>query len=251
MPRVFAGRSGPVYATAGKELRYMRRDPRFRSQAVGLAIALAALGFGAGRFLLGTEYAPFLATVIAWMVASTGFNLFGMDDRSFWAYVVSGVDLRQILAGKNLALALIGVPGGEPRRRDSGHCWSETSRTCSSAILASIAVLAVWHGVGNITSVLGAFPMPESNLFGSRNASAGGGGGGNRRDPGGRSPDRPGGSRGRVAGGVARCLAGPDRALSSPLTLGWLAYRLSLKIAGGILETRAPRILEVLDKPPV
>ena len=73
-------------------------------------IALAALGFGAGRFLLGTEYAPFLGTVIAWMVASTGFNLFGMDDRSFWAYVVSGVDLRRILAGKNLALALIGVP---------------------------------------------------------------------------------------------------------------------------------------------
>ena len=30
VPRVFGGRSGPVYVTAGKELRYMRRDPRFR-----------------------------------------------------------------------------------------------------------------------------------------------------------------------------------------------------------------------------
>ena len=32
---------------------------------------LAAIGFGGGRFLLGTEYAPFLAAVIAWMVATT------------------------------------------------------------------------------------------------------------------------------------------------------------------------------------
>ena len=249
VPRVFRGRSGPVFATAGKELRYMRRDPRFRSQAVGLTIAMAALGFGAGSFLIGTEYAPFLATVIAWMVASTGFNLFGMDDRSFWAYVVSGVDLRQILAGKNLALALIGVPAvsfvaalGSLLTGDFSHLLS--------AILASVAVLAVWHGVGNVTSVLGAFPMPESNLFGSRNASV-------------------------AAGAVAIVGVLVAGALTVPLvavvglplillgawqgligsvgalTLGWLAYRLSLNIAGGILDSRAQRLLEVLDKPTV
>ena len=92
--------------------------------------------------------------------------------------------------------------------------------------------------------------MPESNLFGSRNASV-------------------------AAGAVAIVGVLAAGALSIPLaaavglpvvllgawqglagsvvavTLGWLAYRLSLNIAGGILDTRAQRLLEVLDKPPV
>lgn len=249
VPRVFAGKSGPVYATAGKELRYMRRDPRFRSQAVGLAIALAALGFGAGRFLLGTEYAPFLATVIAWMVASTGFNLFGMDDRSFWAYVVSGVDLRQILAGKNLALALIGIPAVSLVAVTGSLLVADFSHLLS-AILASIAVLAVWHGVGNITSVLGAYPMPESNLFGSRNASLAAGAvaiagilvAGALTVPLAAAVGLPAVLLGAWQGLIGSVVA---------LILGLVAYRLSLKIAGGILETRGPRILELLDKPPV
>lgn len=249
VPRVFAGRSGPVYATAGKELRYMRRDPRFRSQAVGLAIGLAALGFGVGRFLIGTEYAPFLATVIAWMVASTGFNLFGMDDRSFWAYVVSGVDLRQILAGKNLALALIGVPAVSLVALIGSFLTGDFSHLLS-AILASIAVLAVWHGVGNVTSVLGAFPMPESNLFGSRNASVAAGAvaivgvlaAGALTVP------------LAVAVGLPAVLLGSWQGLAGSVAaaiIGWLLYRLSLNVAGGILDSRTQRLLEILDKAPV
>ncbi len=249
VPRVFRGRSGPVYVTAGKELRYMRRDPRFRSQAVGLVIALAALGFGAGRFLLGTEYAPFLATVIAWMVASTGFNLFGMDDRSFWAYVVSGVDLRRILAGKNLALALIGVPAVGFVAVLMSLVAGEFAHLLA-AILAALAVLAVWLGVGNVTSVLGAFPMPESNLFGSRNASAAAGAvaiagvlaAGALTVP------------VAAAVGVPAVMLGPWQGLVGAVVavaLGWLAYRLSLNVAGGLLDSRAQKMLDTLDKPPV
>jgi ABC-2 type transport system permease protein len=249
VPRIFRGRSGPVYVTAGKELRYMRRDPRFRSQAVGLVLALAALGFGAGQFLLGTEYAPFLATVIAWMVASTGFNLFGMDDRSFWAYVVSGVDLRRILAGKNLALALIGVPAVGLVAVLMSSVAGEFSHL-ASAILAGLSVLALWLGVGNVTSVLGAFPMPESNLFGSRNASAAAGAvaivgvlaAGALTVP------------VAAAVGLPAVLLGPSQGLIGALgalALGWLAYRLSLNVAGGLLDSRAQKLLEVLDKPPV
>jgi ABC-2 type transport system permease protein len=249
VPRVFTGRSGPVYVTAGKELRYMRRDPRFRSQAVGLVIALAALGFGAGRFLIGTEYAPFLATVIAWMVASTGFNLFGMDDRSFWAYVVSGVDLRRILAGKNLALALIGVPALILVALLTSLIGGEFSHL-ATAIVTGLAVLAVWLGVGNVTSVMGAFPMPESNLFGSRSGSAAAGAvaivgvlaAGALTVP------------VAAAVGLPAVLLGPWQGLVGALVaaaLGWLAYRLSLNIAGGLLESRAQKMLDTLDKPPV
>lgn len=249
VPRVFKGRSGPVYATAGKELRYMRRDPRFRSQAVGLVIAMAALGFGAGRFLIGTEYAPFLATVIAWMVASTGFNLFGMDDRSFWAYAVSGVDLRRILAGKNLALALIGVPAIGLVALATSLVIQDLSHLVT-AVLAALAVLAVWLGVGNVTSVLGAFPMPESNLFGSRSTSVAAGAvaiagvlaAGTLTVP------------VAAAVGLPAVLLGPWQGLVGAMVaagLGWLAYRLSLNIAGGLLESRAEQMLDVLDKPPV
>ncbi|HUP14878.1 MAG TPA: hypothetical protein VM848_02320 [Acidimicrobiia bacterium] len=249
VPRVFRGRTGPVYVTAGKELRYMRRDPRFRSQAVGLVIALAALGFGGGRFLLGTEYAPFLATVIAWMVASTGFNLFGMDDRSFWAYVVSGVDLRRILAGKNLALALIGVPAVAFVAVLMSLVAGEFAHL-ATAMLSSLAVLAIWLGVGNVTSVLGAFPMPESNLFGSRNASVAAGAvailgvlaAGALTVP------------VAAAVGVPAVVLGPWQGLVGAfvaVALGWLAYRLSLNVAGGLLDSRAQQLLEVLDKPPV
>jgi ABC-2 type transport system permease protein len=249
VPRIFRGRSGPVYVTAGKELRYMRRDPRFRSQAVGLVIALAAVGFGGGRFLLGTEYAPFLATVIAWMVASTGFNLFGMDDRSFWAYVVSGVDLRRILAGKNLALALIGVPAVGIVAVLMSLLAGEFAHLLT-AILSSLAVLAVWLGVGNVTSVLGAFPMPESNLFGSRNASAAAGAvailgvvaAGALTVPVAAAVGLPAAFLGPWQGLVGACVAG---------ALGWLAYRLSLNVAGGLLESRAEKLLEALDKAPV
>ena len=249
VPRIFRGRSGPSYATAGKEFRYMRRDPRFRSQAVGLVIALAALGFGGGRFLIGTEYAPFLSTVIAWMVASTGFNLFGMDDRSFWAYLVSGVELRRVLAGKNLALAVIGVPAVALVSLLLSLVAADASHL-ATAILSALAVLAVWLGVGNVTSVMGAFPIPESNLFGSRNASAAAG---------------AVAVIGVLAAGVLTApvaaavglpvvLLGPWQGLVGALgaaVFGWFAYRLSLRIAGGLLDDRAQRLLEALDKPPV
>ena len=249
VPRIFHGRTGPAYATAGKELRYMRRDPRFRSQAVGLVIGLAAIGFGLGRFLLGTEYAPFLAIVIAWMVATTGFNLFGMDDRSFWAYVVSGVDLRRILAGKNLALALIGVPAVGAVAISFATLAGEVDHL-ATAILAALAVLALWVGVGNVTSVMGAFPMPESNLFGSRNASMAAGAAAIVGVLAAGALPLPI----AAAVGLPVVLLGPWQGLIGALVavvLGWLAYRLSLKMAGGLLETRAQKLLDILDKPAI
>ena len=100
-----------------------------------------------------------------------------------------------------------------------------------------------------MTSVMGAFPMPESNLFGSRNASAAAGAvaivgvlaAGALTVP------------VAAAVGLPAVMLGPWQGLVGALVaagLGWLAYRLSLKIAGGLLDSRAQRLLEVLDKPP-
>jgi len=250
VPRLLSRWPGPQAAIAGKELRYLRRDPRFRSQAVGLAVALAALGLGAGRMLFGTEYSPFLAVIVAWMAASTtGFNQFGFDDHSFWGYLVTGVDLRRVLLGKNLAVVLVGLPGLILVAAVSAVLVAD-ARHLPSAVLAGAAVLAVWLAVGNVVSVLGAYPLPESNLFGSRNVS---------------------GSAlfaslgGLLAAGVISLpvaalvvvpllIWGTWQALVGAMLaviIGLLIHRLSLRVAGALLENRALRLLEVLDRPPV
>ncbi|HSL27111.1 MAG TPA: hypothetical protein VLA54_12595 [Acidimicrobiia bacterium] len=240
---------GPAAGTGGKELRYLRRDPRFRAQAVGIVITMALLGYGVGRALLGTAYAPFLAAVVAWMVATTGFNIFGMDDRSFWAYLVTGVDLRRVLIGKNLAFGLIGAPLLILVAVVLAVLSGQFAHLLS-AILAGIAVLLVWLGVGNVTSVLGAFPMPETNLFGSRNTSGvaaltallGIMAAGALTVPIAAAVGLPAVLIGAGAGTLGAIAA---------LGLGWLIYRLSLRMAGGLLASRSMRMLEVLDKPPV
>jgi hypothetical protein len=40
-----------------------------------------------------------------------------------------------------------------------------------AGLLAGLAVSAVFTAAGNVTSILGAYPLPESNFFGSRNVS--------------------------------------------------------------------------------
>lgn len=226
----------------------MRRDPRFRSQAIGFALTVALLGLGAGRFLVGTEYGPFLAVAVGWVAATlTGFNQFGLDDRSFWGYVVTGVDLRRVLEGKNLTIALLGAPAIAALALAAGLLAGDL-RHVPAAVLAALAVLAIWLAVGNVVSILGAFPLPESNLFGHRNVS---------------------GSTflASIAGLlVAGVLTAPVVvSVVVPLVawgwwqgwlgagvgagVGWLLYRLSLAVSAGLLDSRTPRLLEILDHP--
>lgn len=49
--------------------------------------------------------------------------------------------------------------------------WGGDFSYLLAAIFASTAVLLVAMTVGNITSVYGAFPIPESNPFGNRGFS--------------------------------------------------------------------------------
>ncbi len=248
VPRLFRSLRPSLGAMVGKEFRSMRRDPRFRSQAIGFALTVALLGLGAGRFLVGTEYGPFLAVAVGWVAATlTGFNQFGLDDRSFWGYVVTGVDLRRVLEGKNLTIALLGAPAIAALALAAGLLAGDL-RHVPAAVLAALAVLAIWLAVGNVVSILGAFPLPESNLFGHRNVS---------------------GSTflASIAGLlVAGVLTAPVVvSVVVPLVawgwwqgwlgagvgagVGWLLYRLSLAVSAGLLDSRTPRLLEILDHP--
>ena len=250
VPQLLRTFPSPVAAMVGKEFRVLRRDPRFRSQALGLAVALAALGFGIGRLVLGTEYAPFLVVILAWMAATvTGFNQFGMDDRSFWAYLVNGVDLRRVLEGKNLTVAILAFPAMVVLAVTAGLLVGDL-RHVPAAIFTAWSVLAIWLAVGNIVSVLGAYPLPESNVFGSRNvsgttllaslvglAAAA-------------AVSAPAGAVvvvALIAGGWWQGMVGAMIAAMA----AWFLHRLSLRMAEGLLDSRRERLLELLDRPPV
>jgi ABC-2 type transport system permease protein len=240
-------RLSPVVATAAKELKGIRRDPRMRSQFIGTGVAMVAVLLGAGRFVIRTGFAPLLAIVGGWVaVSGTGFNQFGMDDRSFWAYLVSGVDLRKVLAGKNLALLALGAPIAIVLGV-AGAALTGAFHLLPVAFLGAGAVMAVWLAVGCNASVLGPFPLPESNMFGSRNL--------------------PGSAFTASIGGIVAA-GGLTLPVALLIGLPWLAagewaalagavvafaygvviYRLGLKVAGDQVTARSQRMLEVLDK---
>ncbi|MCA1736344.1 MAG: hypothetical protein LC739_09570 [Actinobacteria bacterium] len=238
--------SPQVTAVASKELRGLKRDPRLRSQFIGLGVALLVLAAGIGRQLLGTEFAPLVAVAGAFIgVNATGFNLLGMDNGSFWAYLASGVSWRAVMVGKNLAILIV-AGAVSLVMAILGWFFGGNLLTFLVAVITSASVALMWISVGNNVSVLGAFAMPESNLFGSRNL--------------------PGGvflpsivglmTAGALTAPVAALIAlpwiwqGPAAALVGAivaLVFAVVIYRVSLMIATSQIDSRAPKLLEVLD----
>ncbi|MGA7272595.1 MAG: hypothetical protein WB239_16095, partial [Acidimicrobiia bacterium] len=158
--------SGPVRVAAAKEWRYLRRDPRLRAQILGSVASICILGFVGVNFLTG-PYAPFLAVAAAW-VAVTALvpNQFGPDGGSFWAYVVSPTDVAVVLAGKNALWALSGAAVALAAGI-LGAVLGGTAAYLPAALMASMTVLLVWMAVGNLTSIFGAFPLPERQVMSS------------------------------------------------------------------------------------
>jgi ABC-2 type transport system permease protein len=233
-------------AVAAKEVRGLRRDPRLRAQFIGLGFALLVVATGVGRQLLGTEFAPLVAVAGAFIgVNATGFNLLGMDNGSFWAYVAAGVPWRSVMIGKNLAILI--VSGTVTLALSTaGFILGGNLTTFLVALIASAAISLIWLAVGNNVSVLGAFAMPESNLFGSRTL------------PGGAFLPSIVGlmTAGALTIPVAGLIAlpwlwrGPLAALVGALVAAGFAlliYRFSLQLAAGQIEERTPRLLEILD----
>ncbi len=232
-------------ATASKELLGFRRDPRLRMQLVGVLIAMIVFGFGAARALLGTEFSPLLTVMVAFLgVSITGFNLFGVDAGSMWAYVSSGASYRQVLVGKNLAVALITVPllvlvalvGSL-----TGGTWATTL----VALMAGLALALIWTGVGNNVSVHGAFPLPEGNVFTSPQGSA------MLSSMVAMMVASALTGPAALAIGLTWFLAGPEWSLIpavASLIYGVVIYRVGLGLAVTELEGRAMRLLEKLDR---
>lgn len=164
-------RSGPTAAMVAKELRYVFRDNRVRSQLLGSAVPVVVIAFLSANSLDGGAYTPFLAAAVAFLLVFTILgNQFGMDGGSFWGYVVAPLPLAHVVKGKNLGWSLI-VAGPVLLIALGLAVWVGDFSYLLAALFASASVLLVALSVGNVTSIYGAFPIPESNPFGNRGFS--------------------------------------------------------------------------------
>ena len=162
---------GPVGGLAGKELRYLVRDNRVRSQLIGSLVPVVAIAFVSRGGIGDSEFAPFLATGIAFLIVlGVLANQFGFDGGSFWAYVVSPAPLASVVKGKNLGWSMVALPPVIVGALALG-AWSGDFSYVGAAVLAGVGVLLVAIAIGNFTSIYGAYRIPETNLFGSRGAS--------------------------------------------------------------------------------
>lgn len=164
--------SPPVRVAAAKELRYLRRDPRVRAQLLGSFVTVMVFGFLATS-LFDTPLVSFLAVLATWAVIAAAVpNQFGVDGGSFWTYVASPTDLAVVLAGKNAAWALVAAPVAVVVGA-VGSLVGGSLAHLSTALVVSVIVFFVWTAVGNFTSVYGAFPLPERQLFGTNTGGSG------------------------------------------------------------------------------
>jgi len=166
--RTAAGRrpllSGRAGAVAAKDLRYAWRDPRRKTAWVSalllgaiVPIASAASGTSLHR---GTV---FVVCSVAALAGLQSFNAIGLDGAATWVNLtttVSPADPVADLAGKNLAVALVGVPAlvavGLTLAALTGG-W----RLLPLALATAGCLLGVALGVGNVLSVRAPYAVPE------------------------------------------------------------------------------------------
>jgi len=159
-----------IGAVAAREFKSLRRDARVRSQLVGGGISLVVVGGTMVGTARESAYLPFAGPVVGFMmVAAVVPNQFGFDGGSMWAWMVNTPAIRSIMMGKNLGWAWVGaIPATAAA---VGGAMLGGAAYLVPALGATVATLAVWLAVGNLTSVYGPIPMPEGTLFGNRNVT--------------------------------------------------------------------------------
>lgn len=155
---------GPLAAVVTKELKYIRREPRYRVgwvSAIALTVILAFSLTRGGTGGSGTAIA--LASIAAGMITLQSVNAFGIDGRSIWMNAVASGDERGLatdLAGRHLASALIAVPLIAVIATGAALFTGHPS-AIPPALLAGWGVLGIGLGVGSVTSVVLPYTVPE------------------------------------------------------------------------------------------
>ncbi|GAA2319992.1 hypothetical protein GCM10010149_85950 [Nonomuraea roseoviolacea subsp. roseoviolacea] len=157
---------GPLAAVVAKELKYLRREPRFRVLWFSAIAVSGVIAFSLGSDSPGGD-GPWLPVVVtsmaAVMIALQSGNLFGIDGPSLWMNVMaigSEEGFRTDLAGRHLAGAIAATPlllvVAVAASLFTGHPGA-----IPLAFLAAWGALGVGLGVGTVTSVVIPYTVPE------------------------------------------------------------------------------------------
>lgn len=181
-PRIWGSRA---LTTAGRELRYYRRDPRRKQQLVSLAmpvfmvtassLPLAHLAARPGASTALPAWPAIVAGMIGGLVGSA--NQFGLDGSALWLHLsvtARWQDLRADIAGKSLAGALISVPVFACVYLVVG-IWTRDAGAALVSWSLAVCALGATSGVAAILGVFVPVPVPErrTNTFSSPGAGQG------------------------------------------------------------------------------
>ncbi|WP_101783794.1 hypothetical protein [Nonomuraea indica] len=157
---------GPLAAVVGKELKYLRRDPRMRVIWFTAVVVTAVLAFslsGNSQEAPGPWLPVVLTSIGAAMIALQSGNAFGIDGPSYWMNVVacgSEEHFRTDLAGRHLATTLVATPvlavAATATALFAGH-----PAMIVPAVLTAWGVLGVGLAAGAVTSVTIPYTVPE------------------------------------------------------------------------------------------
>ncbi|WP_188191172.1 hypothetical protein [Nonomuraea sp. SYSU D8015] len=157
---------GPLAAVVTKELKYIRREPRFRVgwfSALAITLVLSFSLSGTAEGTPGQGVAIVITTVGALMIALQSGNAFGIDGRSLWMNAVTFGSERSLatdLAGRHLASALVAVPLLGVIAVVTGLLTGHPA-AIAPAMLSGWGALGIGLGVGSVTSVVLPYSVPE------------------------------------------------------------------------------------------
>ncbi|WP_240973312.1 hypothetical protein [Nonomuraea composti] len=155
---------GPLAAVVTKELKYIRREPRYRVAWFSAVLVTIVLSFSLTRSGSGAAGLPILLTAFGGLLmALQSANAFGVEGRSLWMNTVAFGSERGLatdLAGRHLAASAVAVPLlavlAVASALLTGH---------PEAILAAVPVgwgaLGIGFGVGSVASVVLPYSVPE------------------------------------------------------------------------------------------
>ncbi|MCP5029072.1 MAG: hypothetical protein GY929_22595 [Actinomycetia bacterium] len=159
-----------------KEVRYLRRHPRYRIQVVtqGLVLILGGAPF-ISAILDRRPESVLVGCVPALTAGITSSNLFGADGRALWAEVLAVPSLRIVLRGRSLTFALMGLMAALVVTVASA-AWTAGWQYVPIALGAAVGMAFTGAAVGSFTSTLAPVNFPDDdnpNPFATENTGQG------------------------------------------------------------------------------
>ncbi|MDD9206197.1 hypothetical protein PU560_06905 [Georgenia sp. 10Sc9-8] len=169
---------GPAASVAARSLRYWRSDPRYLSNAIGMALGAlaltvpAAVGLGAGPGQ-GLWWAPLVtAPLLGAFAGWTVHNDTAMDSTAYWMHLTTGISGRHDRLGRMLGAALWMVPA-VTLVAVLGAGWSGRWDLLPATLGTGLGLLGAGLAVSAVASAALVYPVqpPGSSPFSSSGLS--------------------------------------------------------------------------------